>query len=222
MEIFDTFSKIILENYYVAPLIALISGIIAAILPCSLASFPLLVAYLSNSNKKESFKYSCLFAIGASIMFVILGIIISLTSIRFNFLNKYIYIVFGILMIISALYFMGIIKFNPIKIKSKKKSNLTALLLGIISSVFSSPCSTPILITILGIASSANNLIYSIILLLFYGVGNSIVIIIFGSFITITDKLLNSKKYEIIGKVLNVIIVIFILIVGFYMLYLGF
>lgn len=222
MEILNTFSDIILQNYYIAPIIALVSGAIAALLPCSLASFPLLVAYLSNSDKKESFKYSCLFAIGSSIMFVILGVIISLTSIRLNFLNKYIYIIFGILMILSALYFMGIIKIKPINIKSKKKSNFAALLLGIVSSVFSGPCSTPILITILGIATSMNNLLYSIILLLFYGIGNSIVIIIFGSFISLTDKLLNSKKYEIIGKILNIIIVVFILLVGFYMLYLGF
>lgn len=222
MELLNNFSEMILQNYYIAPIIALISGIIAAILPCSLSSYPLLVAYLSNSNKKDSFKYSCLFAIGSSIMFVILGIIISLTSIRLNFLNKYIYIIFGILMILSALYFMGIIKIKPINMKSKKKNNFTAFILGVISSVFSSPCSTPILITILGIASSLNNLLFSILLLLFYGIGNSIIIIIFGSFITITDKLLNSKKYEVFGKILNVITVIFILAVGFYMFYLGF
>ena len=222
MELFSKLSELILGNYYIAPFIAFISGIIASFLPCSLTSYPLLISYISNSDKKQSFKYSLFFAIGSALMFVVIGIVISLTSIRLNFLNKYIYILFGILMMFSALYFMGIIKVKKINIKTNKKGSALALLTGIISSVFTGPCSTPILITILGIAASFNNIVFSIILLLCYSLGNMAIIVIFGSLIGLTDKLVNSKKYELIGKILNVITVIFILLVGFYMFYLGF
>ena len=224
MEILNNLSEIFMDNYFLAPLIAFLAGVIASFLPCSLTSLPLLVAYISGADKKKAIKYSCLFAIGSTLMFVILGNIINIIGIKFNFLNKFIYIIFGVLMIICALYLLGIIKLPSIKLnkKSDKKSPFSAILMGIISATFSSPCSTPILIAILSISTTLENIVYTNVLLLFYGLGNAIIQIIFGSFISLTDKLVNSKKYEIIGKILNIMVIIFILIVGFYMLYLGF
>lgn len=168
MEIFNNLNEIFMNNYFLAPIIAFVAGVIASFLPCSLTSLPLLVAYISGSDKKKALKYSCFFAIGSIIMFVILGNIINIIGIKFSFLNKYIYIIFGVLMIICALYLLGIIKLPNIKINKEndKKSPLSAIFMGIISATFSSPCSTPILIAILSISTTLNNILYTNILLL--------------------------------------------------------
>ena len=159
MEILNNLSEIFMDNYFLTPLIAFLAGVIASFLPCSLTSLPLLVAYISGADKKKAIKYSCLFAIGSTLMFVILGNIINIIGIKFNFLNKFIYIIFGVLMIICALYLLGIIKLPSIKLnkKSYKKSPFSAILMGIISATFSSPCSTPILIAILSISTTLEN-----------------------------------------------------------------
>lgn len=228
LEILDSLNNIIMQNIYIAPIIALISGMIVAFLPCSLSSLPLLIFYLSGENKKNAFKYSIFYALGSTIIFVVLGILASIIGKSFNLMNDYIYIFFGILMLILALFMLGIIKIPQFKVlkkvqdKKKNKSVFLGILLGIVSGIFSSPCSTPVLLGILAIVTTSQNIFFGIILLLFYGIGNGIVQIVFGSFINITDKLVNSKKYEIIGKILNIITIIFVLSLSFYMFYLGF
>lgn len=227
-EILEGLNNLMIQNIYIAPLIAFIAGVLVAFSPCSLSSLPLLILYVSKNDKKKALKNSIIYAIGNTVTFVLLGIIVSQLGKKINLMNKYVFLIFGVLLIVTACYMMGIIKLpnisfiNNINNNKTKKSYLYLLFIGMLSGIFNSSCSTPVLIGILTLATALSKFSISILLLFFYGIGNAIVQVIFGSFISLSDKLVSSDKYQKIGKIINVILTISILILGLYMLYLGF
>lgn len=227
-DILENMSMVILNNLYIAPFVCLVAGLLSALLPCSLTQLPLLIAYLGgyeSDNKKKSVKYSIFYAIGNSVVFIVLGLLSALIGKSFSILSKKIYIILGILMIIIFLHMINVINIIPKGLKkptTDKKGSLGALILGIIGGFFTSPCTTPVLLAILSYVVSTQNIILGAIMLLFYSIGNGIVLVVVGSSLKIADKLSSSSKMLVVGKIINAILAILILALGLYLLYLGF
>lgn len=227
-DILENMSMVILNNLYIAPFVCLVAGLLSALLPCSLTQLPLLIAYLGgyeSDNKKKSVKYSIFYAIGNSVVFIVLGLLSALIGKSFSILSKRIYIILGILMIIIFLHMINVINIIPKGLKkptTDKKGSLGALILGIIGGFFTSPCTTPVLLAILSYVVSTQNIILGAIMLLFYSIGNGIVLVVVGSSLKIADKLSSSSKMLVVGKIINAILAILILALGLYLLYLGF
>lgn len=227
-DILENMSMVISNNLYIAPFVCLVAGLLSALLPCSLTQLPLLIAYLGgyeSDNKKKSVKYSIFYAIGNSVVFIVLGLLSALIGKSFSILSKKIYIILGILMIIIFLQMINVINIIPKGLKkptTDKKGALGALILGIIGGFFTSPCTTPVLLAILSYVVSTQNIILGAIMLLFYSIGNGIVLVVVGSSLKIADKLSSSSKMLVVGKIINAILAILILALGLYLLYLGF
>lgn len=227
-DILENMSMVILNNLYIVPFVCLVAGLLSALLPCSLTQLPLLIAYLGgyeSDNKKKSVKYSIFYAIGNSVVFIVLGLLSALIGKSFSILSKKIYIILGILMIIIFLHMINVINIIPKGLKkptTDKKGSLGALILGIIGGFFTSPCTTPVLLAILSYVVSTQNIILGAIMLLFYSIGNGIVLVVVGSSLKIADKLSSSSKMLVVGKIINAILAILILALGLYLLYLGF
>lgn len=227
-DILENMSMVISNNLYIAPFVCLVAGLLSALLPCSLTQLPLLIAYLGgyeSDNKKKSVKYSIFYAIGNSVVFIVLGLLSALIGKSFSILSKKIYIILGILMIIIFLHMINVINIIPKGSKkptTDKKGSLGALILGIIGGFFTSPCTTPVLLAILSYVVSTQNTILGAIMLLFYSIGNGIVLVVVGSSLKIADKLSSSSKMLVVGKIINAILAILILALGLYLLYLGF
>ena len=65
-------------NMWLAPILALVAGILTSFTPCSLSSIPLIVGYVGGvgaKNTKRAFAYSAVFSLGTAITFIALGII---------------------------------------------------------------------------------------------------------------------------------------------------
>lgn len=227
-DILENMSMVISNNLYIAPFVCLVAGLLSALLPCSLTQLPLLIAYLGgyeSDNKKKSVKYSIFYAIGNSLVFIVLGLLSALIGKSFSILSKKIYIILGILMIIIFLQMINVINIIPKGLKkptTDKKGALGALILGIIGGFFTSPCTTPVLLAILSYVVSTQNIILGAIMLLFYSLGNGIVLVVVGSSLKIADKLSSSSKMLVVGKIINAMLAILILALGLYLLYLGF
>ncbi len=227
-DILENMSMVISNNLYIAPFVCLVAGLLSALLPCSLTQLPLLIAYLGgyeSDNKKKSVKYSIFYAIGNSVVFIVLGLLSALIGKSFSILSKKIYIILGILMIIIFLQMINVINIIPKGLKkptTDKKGALGALILGIIGGFFTSPCTTPVLLAILSYVVSTQNIILGAIMLLFYSIGNGIVLVVVGSSLKIADKLSSSSKMLVVGKIINAMLAILILALGLYLLYLGF
>ncbi len=79
--ILESLRALIENNFWIAPIISLLAGILTSFTPCSLASVPLVIGYVGNKNEtdsKKAFKLSCVFALGTALTYTALGIVASL------------------------------------------------------------------------------------------------------------------------------------------------
>lgn len=221
--ILENFSHLIGEHSALSLLIAFISGALTSLLPCSLSSLPLIILYVSggSEDKRTAFKYSLLFALGSSITFIILGIVISAIGGMLSQAGSWYYIILGIIMTLLSLQCLGVINIIPstnLITRNRKRGYIGAFIAGILSAIFSSPCSTPVLIALLLSISIGGDMVYSVLLLLLYSIGYSILSIVVGTALGAVKEI----KKGVLPKVANIILGILILLLALYMFYLGF
>lgn len=153
-----------------APILAFIGGILTSISPCSLPSVPLVIGYVSGTKEndvKRSFKMSVVFALGMAITYTSLGIAAALLNRIFSQSGDAWNIFLGVLMVLMALQTWEVINVVPSKLLTNKNGRtgyFGALVLGIMAGLFSSPCSTPILIALMAIVASQDNTLWGILL----------------------------------------------------------
>lgn len=227
-EILESLSILISENRWIAPFIALLAGLLTSITPCSLSSIPLVIGYVGGVGKndvKRSFYLSLTFVAGSAITFTTFGVIASLVGRLIGTSASWWYLLLGTIMILMALQTWDIYQIIPssyLVSKNTKKGFIGAFIAGILGGIFSSPCSTPVLIALLAIVASQNDIVWGIVLLLLYSIGHGILSIVAGTSIGFVQKLSNSPQYGKASSVLKNIMGFLILLIGFYMFYLGF
>lgn len=225
--VLDTLSEVIKNNFWIAPIISLIAGILTSFTPCSLSSVPLVIGYVGGTDSKEpkkAFKLSLVFALGSAVTFTSLGVIATMFGKMFRFTGDWWYLALAILLIIMVLQLWEIIEIIPqnnILTKNKKRGFIGALIAGILAGLFSSPCSTPVLIVLLAIVSAKGSLLYGILLLLLYSVGHSVLVVVAGTSIGFVKMTKQSTKYKKINDVIKIVFGILILVLALYMFYLG-
>ena len=156
--------------------------------------------------------------------FTVLGTAASLLGKLMGTSSKWWYIALGILMLLMALQTWEIYNFIPstyLTSKNTKKGYIGAFLAGILGGVFSSPCATPVLVVLLGIVARSGNIVWGILLLLLYSVGHSVLVLVAGTSIGFVKKLTQNGKYGTFSKVLKILMGSAILLIAFYMFYLG-
>lgn len=224
---FEQFGSLLTQNIWIALLVALVAGIVSSISPCALSSIPLIVGYVGGYNEKDKKKpliYSLMFSLGLAMTFTVLGIISATIGGLFISLGGIWYIALGLIMLFVGLQMFGIIKIGNDVCAAPKKSKgiFGAFLLGILGGIFSSPCSTPVLIAILAFVAEKGNILLGGVLLLVYSIGHSFLIIAAGTSVGFTQSLLNSDKTNKVANFVKYIFATLIILLGLYMLYLGF
>ena len=226
--ILESLSEQINANFWLAPVIALLAGMLASFLPCSLSSIPLIIGYVGGTGQKDTktaFRLSLTFALGTAVTFTALGVIASIAGKMIGSASSWWYIALGVLMVLMTLQTWEIVELIPssyLVSKNKKKGYAGALIAGILGGIFSSPCSTPVLIALLAIVAGKGSILWGIMLLLFYSVGHGILAVTVGTSIGLVKKLTSSEKYGKLSDILRITMGILILLIGFYMFYLGF
>lgn len=216
------------NNFWLAPLLALLAGVLTSFTPCSLSSVPLVIGYVggyAGDDVKKAVRYSLVFCLGTAITFTVLGTIASLMGKLVQGTGSWWFIILGVLMVLMALQTWEIINIIPQSTalsKSTKKGYIGAAIAGLLAGLFASPCATPVLIVLLAMVAEKGSLIWGIVLLLFYSVGHSIIIVIAGSSVGFVKKLSSSEKYGKYNQIFKIIMGIVILLLAFYMFYLGF
>ncbi len=221
-------AEMIRHNMWFAPILALLAGILTSVTPCSLSSVPLIIGYVGGvgeKNTKKAFAYSAVFSLGTAVTFVALGIIATSAGKLMGTSSPIWYIILGVLMVLMALQTWEIFNFIPsinLIFKSKKRGFIGAFLAGILGGIFSSPCSTPVLIALLAIVADKGNLIWGILLMLLYSIGHSALVMVAGTSIGFVQKINNSEKYKKAAVILKFVMGTAILLIGFYMFWLAF
>lgn len=224
----EALSALIKANMWLAPLLAILAGVLTAFTPCSLSTIPLVVAYVggtADNEPKKSLRLSLVFAFGMTVTFTVLGVVASLAGMLIGRAASWWYIILGVLMILMALQTWEIFNFIPSSFlisKNTKRGYIGALIAGILGGIFSSPCATPVLIALLALVASQGKLLWGVLLLLLYSVGHSILVIIAGTSIGFVKKLTSNEKYGRASKILKIVLGSLIMLLAFYMFYLGF
>lgn len=218
----------ILNNSFLAIIAAFLGGILTASNPCVLAMVPLMIGFIGGYDElkgvKKSFLFSTLFVIGLGITFTIMGLIAAIFGQLLGDVGKYWnYIIFAICLFMS-LHLLGIISFDKsgrlakLTTKVKVKGYIGALILGTIFGIVSTPCAVPILAVILTYIAKGGNTVFGSILLFFYAIGHSILIVIVGTSLGLAQSLISSSKFQFINKILKYIAAVLIFGVGIYFL----
>jgi len=224
----EILSELISQKMWLAPIIALVAGLLTSFTPCSLSSVPLIVGYVGgtkSTDTKRAFKLSVTFAIGMAVTFTILGTLASILGRLMQGAGSWWFIVLGVLMVLMALQTWEIYDFIPSSYltgKNTKKGYLGAFLAGILGGIFSSPCATPMLVVLLAIVAKEGNILWGVFLLLLYSLGHSILVIIAGTSIGFVQRLTSSDKYGATSKYLKIAMGCIMLLIALYMFYLGF
>ncbi|HOK39738.1 MAG TPA: cytochrome c biogenesis protein CcdA [bacterium] len=221
-------SEAILKNDYYSFFASFLWGIIGVIFsPCHIASIPLIIAFIAgfseNKKIKNAFWYSLLFSIALFLSILFLGLISSLFGrILINLGNILKYIV-GIILIIVSLHLFGILNFyflNFEKIQTNKKGAVGAFLLGLTYGLISSPCTFGFLAPILAIITLEKNFMRGIILIIFFGIGQCIPILIAGSLTSFAKKISSSNNLQKTGNIFKKFAAVIFIIIAIYLIFL--
>lgn len=220
-------SRIVTEHVWLAPILALLAGVLTSVLPCSLSAIPLVIGYVGGvgTEPKKAFRLSVVFAFGTAITFTILGTLAALAGNLIGSASSWWYGALGILMILMALQTWEIFHFIPatyLITKSTKTGYIGALAAGILGGIFSSPCATPMLVALLAIVAGKGNVLWGMLLLLLYSIGHSFLTIVAGTSIGVVHALNRSQTYGRLSKWVNIFLGCVMLLIGFYMFYLAF
>ena len=221
-------AKVISSNMWLAPILALVAGILTSVTPCSLSSVPLIIGYVGGvgeRNTKKAFLYSAVFSLGTAVTFVTMGVIATSAGMLMGTSSPVWYIILGVLMVLMSLQTFGIFNFIPsinLVGKNKKKGIVGAFLAGVLGGIFSSPCSTPVLIALLAIVAGEGKMLWGILLMLLYSIGHSALVMVAGTSISFVQRINESNKYKTVAAVLKYIMGAAILLIGFYMFWLAF
>ncbi|MCO5386924.1 MAG: cytochrome c biogenesis protein CcdA [Desulfosporosinus sp.] len=224
----DILSTLISQSLWVAPLLALLAGVLTSLTPCSLSSVPLVIGYVGgtgNNDPKKAFRLSLTFSAGSAVTFTILGTVSSLVGKLMGTSASWWYLLLGVLMVLMALQTWEIYNFIPsttLIAKNTRRGYIGAFIAGILGGLFSSPCATPVLITLLAIVADKGSLIWGIVLLLLYSIGHSALVIVAGTSIGFVRNMTSNNRYGTFSKGLKFVMGSVILLIAFYMFYLGF
>ncbi len=206
--------------------LAFLSGLVTSITPCSLSQLPLILAYVGKeASPSKAFRLSLVYALGSSLMFTALGIAAALLGSLFGNASPVYLGILGVLMVLMALQIWDVVQIIPSSFltgRNSRRGYIGAFIAGLLAGLFSSPCSTPVLVVLLTLAAAEGEAIRGGLLLFAYAAGVSMLAIILGSSPSLIRGLARNDKLRAVAKVLNILLGAIVLAMGLYLLYLAF
>lgn len=174
-----------------AYLVIFLGGVVTSLGPCNVAMIPLVVAFVAGQKRitrVRSLALSSAFALGLAITLMSLGLFASLVGGLIGGSSGTWYYVLAAVCIVMGLQWTGIISLSlpdwgaRHRERIKQRGVLGALVLGLVSGTVASGCATPALAAILTLVMSKGAIAYGASLLLVYGLGRGVPIVLFGTF----------------------------------------
>lgn len=224
----ENIEEFIAQYWSTVPLlISFAGGIIAFLSPCTLPLLPVYISYISGVGIKEEIDgkkrlkmvlSTLAFVIGFTIIFVLMAIVVSYFGniARKILYNDILYKIVGIIVIIMGIQMTGIFKFRflnrekKIELNFKKRGYLISMFLGMAFAIGWSPCTGPILGSVLALAATSATVYQGILYLIAFSLGLGIPFLIIGFFMDYFTKIIkkSGKVVSIISVVSGVILII--------------
>ncbi|MFH2006238.1 MAG: cytochrome c biogenesis protein CcdA [bacterium] len=207
-----------------------LGGLLTATNPCVLAMIPLMISFVGGRQEQglgpaRALGYSVTFVLGLCITFTVMGVLAAMSGSLYGEKSAvWNYVIAGVCLIMG-LHLMGLLPFQiptPIGRHPRLQGVLGAFVLGLLFGFVSLPCAGPILIVLLTYLAGTNSSVaFGGLLLLVYGLGHSVLILVAGTSIGLARKLIESGRLTRVTDLLRRGSGVLIAGVGVYFLYLG-
>lgn len=212
------------SSIYILFLASFLGGLISSISPCSLSMLPLIIGYIggySDAKPMRTLVQMIIFVIGTGLVFAIIGGICAFTGKMFVG-NPYFALIVASVVMIMGLKILGVIDFDlPVMVKEipqNKVNNdfLYPLILGAVFALIGTPCSTPILASIMAFASMSAKISNAVIMLFLFSIGQGLILIIAGF---LTSKLKANENFYKISEIIMKVSGVLLILVALYIFY---
>lgn len=179
---------------------AFLGGIVASASPCSLGLLPVVIGYVGGNNQKRDLKLMVQvvsFILGIAIALTVIGVTCALTGqVMGANANPYLILVLASLIMIMGLHVLDVLYVPiPTVVKQLPQNNngslfLVPALIGIAFALGTTPCSTPILASIMAFASLKSNIYTGAMLFFVFALGQGVILLVAAFFTNACKKLL--------------------------------
>ncbi|WP_267382812.1 cytochrome c biogenesis protein CcdA [Cyanobacterium sp. uoEpiScrs1] len=199
--------------------VVFISGLLTSLTPCMLSMLPITIGYIGGYEKqgrKHAIIQSAWFSLGLATTLTGLGIIAAYLGRIYGQIGAGLPIFVSLIAVLMGLNLLELI---PLKLPFFGKSELItnnlpagirSYSIGLTFGLVASPCSTPVLATLLAWIASTQDLLLGGILLLFYTIGYVTPLIVVGIFTASLKRLLELRRWSVwINPVSGILLVSF-------------
>ncbi|MGK7932166.1 MAG: cytochrome c biogenesis protein CcdA [Microcystaceae cyanobacterium] len=181
------------------------AGLLTSLTPCMLSMLPLTIGYISGYEDKsrlQSFIQSIWFSLGLATTLALLGILAAGLGRVYGQIGVGLPILVSIIAILMGLNLLEIIniRFPSLGatdwITEQFPHSLRSYLLGLTFGLVASPCSTPVLASLLAWVATTQDIVLGAGLLFAYTIGYVSPLILAGTFTTSLKKLLELRQWS--------------------------
>lgn len=210
--------------------IAFLAGMASFLTPCVFSLVPAYIGYLSGrsladsnttarQNRLETLAHGFAFVLGFSVVFVLLGITVSVIGSLLYSLRDWLAKIGGVIVVLFGLHMTGILRISfldydlrPQSQGDRQRSYVSSFLLGIFFSAGWSPCVGPVLGSILTLALNGGSISQGVSLLSVYSLGLAIPFLAAALGIGWVGTIL--RKYRKVMHYVEIVMGVILIIVG--------
>ena len=190
---------------WVSLIIIFVAGLLTSLTPCMLSMLPITIGYIGGyeaQNRIQAAAQSTWFSLGLATTLAGLGIVASLVGKVYGQVGIGLPIIVSIVAILMGLNLLEALplpmpSFDSMGwISQDLPKGIRSYLLGLTFGLVASPCSTPVLATLLAWVSTTGDLVLGGVLLLFYAFGYVTPLILAGAFIANIKNFLELRKWS--------------------------
>lgn len=194
MEWLNQFEAIAQNQPLLAVLVAFVGGVAAGFTPCAYPMLPIIVAFTGSKargSRLRGFSLSLCYVFGMALVYAALGAFAALSGKMFGALttSPYVYLFVGNVCLVFGLVMLEAIPLPPLAFLSRLRVKelpghdlVTSVLMGGISALVISSCTTPILGVLLAMVATHQKVFWGMAMLFAFAYGMGTLVIVMGTF----------------------------------------
>lgn len=227
-ELFTTLSHAVSGSLGLALAASALWGVLSLVLsPCHLSSIPLIVGFIDGQGRistARSFYISLLFAVGILITIAALGAVTAASGRIMGDVGPWGNYVVAIIFLLVGLYLMEVISLplaGPSSLSIKRRGPLAAFILGLVFGIALGPCTFAYMAPVLGVVfrSASTDFLRAALLLLVYGIGHCVIIVLAGTYTSVVQRYLNWNERSSGAVILRRVCGVLVIMGGVWLIY---